>query len=663
MKTARHKAHPFSLIRLNVLAIGILVVSSGLAVLALLGVQSSSQQAVHAWRQFADQASAEQRALRAFVTQAGMSGLVDDYHRLAATGDETLIPMVYGRGGAALGALATYPVEGKSDAEKDARSVLQSLVRAYMARVATIAALQRTGRTTEEVEKAAEIDGASAIVALQTLAGATARSMMAEGTPLDSKALILLDIRRLMGLEGLVQNANRYLVSGTAGALDRVRKDIDNVNVAIDRYGRHDLTPQETSALNALKREVARIEQRLVADRAASVTAFDTRPVQAALTDLEKLVYADALAAQQNLQSTLDEVAARAGTIILLVGGGGLILIAGAIWLLAFRIGGRIHGITGAMRDLASGNLDAEIPASGDRDEIGEMSEALTIFRDGLRANAALTTELAESSRLASLGAMVAGMAHELNTPIGNALAVSSSLEEQCKTFKSDLNSERILRSMLEQNVAAIEDASALIQRNLHRAAEQIGSFKQVAVDQTSGRRRQFHLDDVLASVVKSMQPQLKRTPFLLTLGEASGVVMESYPGALSQVVTNLIENAVKHGLAGRPHGRIKVDVRRLGPNFTEVRVSDDGVGIPEDIRSSIFNAFFTTQSGKGGSGLGLHIVKSIVCGPLGGRISVQPAPDGGALFIISLPNVAPAEKNTAQTPERTYYAADQHAA
>jgi signal transduction histidine kinase len=138
---------------------------------------------------------------------------------------------------------------------------------------------------------------------------------------------------------------------------------------------------------------------------------------------------------------------------------------------------------------------------------------------------------------------------------------------------------------------------------------------------------------------------------------------MESYPGALSQVVTNLIENAVKHGLAGRPHGRIKVDVRRLGPNFTEVRVSDDGVGIPEDIRSSIFNAFFTTQSGKGGSGLGLHIVKSIVCGPLGGRISVQPAPDGGALFIISLPNVAPAEKNTAQTPERTYYAADQHAA
>lgn len=663
MKTARHKAHPFSLIRLNVLAIGILVVSSGLAVLALLGVQSSSQQAVHAWRQFADQASAEQRALRAFVTQAGMSGLVDDYHRLAATGDETLIPMVYGRGGAALGALATYPVEGKSDAEKDARSVLQSLVRAYMARVATIAALQRTGRTTEEVEKAAEIDGASAIVALQTLAGATARSMMAEGTPLDSKALILLDIRRLMGLEGLVQNANRYLVSGTAGALDRVRKDIDNVNVAIDRYGRHDLTPQETSALNALKREVARIEQRLVADKAASLTAFDTRPVQAALTDLEKLVYADALAAQQNLQSTLDEVAARAGTIILLVGGGGLILIAGAIWLLAFRIGGRIHGITGAMRDLASGNLDAEIPASGDRDEIGEMSEALTIFRDGLRANAALTTELAESSRLASLGAMVAGMAHELNTPIGNALAVSSSLEEQCKTFKSDLNSERILRSMLEQNVAAIEDASALIQRNLHRAAEQIGSFKQVAVDQTSGRRRQFHLDDVLASVVKSMQPQLKRTPFLLTLGEASGVVMESYPGALSQVVTNLIENAVKHGLAGRPHGRIKVDVRRLGPNFTEVRVSDDGVGIPEDIRSSIFNAFFTTQSGKGGSGLGLHIVKSIVCGPLGGRISVQPAPDGGALFIISLPNVAPAEKNTAQTPERTYYAADQHAA
>jgi signal transduction histidine kinase len=660
---ANDHIRPFSLIRLSFIAIGVFVLSSALAVMALFSVQISSQSAVASWRHFADQASVEQRALRAFVTQAGVGGLIDGYYRLAATGDENLLPMVYGRGGAAYISLSSYPIDGAQESEVKARATLQELTRAYVGRVAPLMAMHRAGRPAEEILAAAELDSKAATGALQTLAAATARSMMVNHTLSDTKALILLDVRRLLGLEGLVHNANRYLVGASNSSLGRVRNDVADMKIALERYGRHSLTAEEAAAFQRLAGEIDGIEPKLIESRRLGKTSIDTAGIQASIGELEKIVYAEAVTAQDNLQTTLDQISAQAGTIIVLVIAGVIILLAGSVWLLLFRIGRRIKAITQTMRALAAGRLDAEIPGSADHDEIGDMSRALLVFRDNMRANAALTTELAENSRLASLGAMVAGMAHELNTPIGNALSVSSTLEEQCKTFRKDLGSERLMRSALERHAASLEEATGLIQRNLLRAAAQIGSFKQVAVDQTSGRRREFHLDDVLASVVQSMAPQLKRTPFTLACGEASGAVMESYPGALSQVVTNLIENALKHGLTGQGSGRVDVMTRRLGPHFTEIIVSDNGVGIPEEVKPSIFNAFFTTKAGKGGSGLGLHIVKSIVCGPLGGQISVHSEPGKGSRFIITLPNKAPAEPASTPSTERTYYAAAQHAA
>lgn len=660
---AHDNGRPFSVVRLSFIAIGIFALSSILAVGALIGVQTSSNKAVASWRQFADQASPEQRALRAFVTQAGVAGLIDDYNKLAAKGDEALLPIVYGRGGAALVALSTFPVENASKEEVTARAALQAHIRAHLARVGPILAMHRAGRPAAEIAAAANVDGKAASAALTTLADATARSMITDNVLRDSKALILLDVRRLIGLEGLVHNANRFLADVDAGAQDQVRSDIRNTELALERYGHHALTVEETVALDRLSAEVAGFDKRLSDAKAAGAMTVDSRALQALLLEVEKIVFAEAMTAQNNLQSTLTEISDRAATIMIVVGLGSVVLVVGGAWLLVFRIGRRVNAITRIMRDLAAGKLDAEIPSTADRDEIGEMSRALLVFRDGMRANAALTNELAESSRLASLGAMVAGMAHELNTPIGNALAVSSTLEEQCKTFRKDLHSERLLRSGLERHATHLEEATILIQRNLVRASEQIGSFKQVAVDQTSGKRREFHLDDVLASVVQSMNPLFKHTPFTLSLGEASGVVMESYPGALSQVITNLIENGLKHGLNGRLSGKLEVIARRVGPHFTEIMVSDDGAGIPDDIKPSIFNAFFTTKAGKGGSGLGLHIVKSIICGPLGGQINVRSEQDQGSRFIISIPNKAPAEAAVADTTERTYYAAAQHAA
>jgi signal transduction histidine kinase len=661
---ASDRSRAFSLLRLSFIAIGIFALSSLIAIAALTGVQSSSQQAVASWREFSDQASAEQRSLRAFVTQAGVAGFIEDYHKLAATGDQALVPMIYGRGGGALAALATYPVSDPEGPAGQARTKLQALIRTYMARVAPILAMHGANRPVSAILAASDIPADGASAALDALTAATPFSTVADATAADSKALVLLDVRRLLGFEGLVHNANRFLTNPDVQSLDRVGQDLVRTERALDQYSRLVTTAEESKALKALRAEVDSAEARLMSTQSDGALVFDASGLQTTLMNLELMLYAEAMTAQANLQATLEEVSERTGGMMILVIAGALALIAGAAWLLIFRIGRRIKAITRTMRELASGKLDAEVPACSDHDEIGEMSRALLVFRDGLRANAALTTELAESSRLASLGAMVAGMAHELNTPLGNALAVASTLEEQCKTFRKDLGSGRLLRSALDGHATGMEDASNLIQRNLVRAAEQIGSFKQVAVDQTSGKRREFQLDDVISNVVQSMSPTFKRTPYTLTTGRPSDVTMDSYPGALSQVLTNLIENGLKHGLTGQATGKVEVLVRSLGPDFTEIEISDDGAGVPDAIRPSIFNAFFTTAAGKGGSGLGLHIVKSIVCGPLGGQISVLPgSANRGSRFVIQLPNHAPVQGTADTVTERKYYAAAQHAA
>ncbi|HEV7690150.1 MAG TPA: HAMP domain-containing sensor histidine kinase [Hyphomonadaceae bacterium] len=654
------RKQPFSLVRLSLLAIAIFFLSAIAVVLALGGVRSSSNDAIGSWRSFADQASAEQRVYRNYITLGGLAGFIDDYGRLVAKGQDSQAGLLYSRAGAALLSINSYPLAEATPEERQAQAVLQANVKAYIARVAPVLAMHRAGRPVQDIATFAKVDSAGVSEALDTLLGAIKAGAMTDKAALEPKGIILLSVREALGVEGVVQYANSYAATGDASDRAKADSSIARVRKELAQYRKHVLLPKEAEGLAAFEAALAAVETRI---SSGAPGPLDTRALQATLFNVEAIVYAEGTIAYNNLQKTLDRISAQAGGLILLVSIGAILLLAGGAWLLVFRIGRRIKAITQAMRDLASGKLDTEIPAANDRDEIGEMSQALLVFRDGLRANAVMTVELAESSRLASLGAMVAGMAHELNTPLGNALAVSSSLEEQCKALRKELSSERILRSVLDRHAASLADAASLIQRNLTRASEQIGSFKQVAVDQTSGRRREFHLDDVLANVVQTLTPLFKRSPFSIELGEASGAVMESYPGALSQVITNLVENGLKHGLGDRPAGKVEVGVRRLGPNFTEISVSDDGSGIPADVMPSIFHAFFTTKDGKGGSGLGLHIVKSIVSGPLGGQISVQSEPGKGARFILTLPNKAPAEIASAETTERTYYAAAQAAA
>jgi signal transduction histidine kinase len=251
--------------------------------------------------------------------------------------------------------------------------------------------------------------------------------------------------------------------------------------------------------------------------------------------------------------------------------------------------------------------------------------------------------ELLQSEKLAALGAMVAGIAHELNTPIGNSLMAATTLDDHSKQFADEVNTGgAVRRRSLEQFTQATQTASVILIRNLRRAAELITSFKQVAVDQTSSQRRNFRLDETIAEILVTLHPTLKKTPFCVTTNLAEGIWLDSYPGPLGQVVTNLINNALLHGFDGRHEGEISIAATATDNDGVAIVVADNGIGIPHDHLPRIFDPFFTTKLGRGGSGLGLNIVHSLVTKTLGGRIRVSSTVGVGTRVEIELPRSAP---------------------
>jgi signal transduction histidine kinase len=258
--------------------------------------------------------------------------------------------------------------------------------------------------------------------------------------------------------------------------------------------------------------------------------------------------------------------------------------------------------------------------------------------------------ELVRSEKLAALGSMVAGVAHELNTPIGNSLMVASHLVEVSKKMKESIKT-GLKKSMLDDFLADTDSAGDVLVRNLGKAAELVSSFKQVAVDQTSSQRRAFKLAEMVAEVVTSLGPTIRKTPFLVEQEIAEGIVLESFPGPLGQVVTNLVNNGIIHGLDGRENGRIRIEATIHENNEqVVVKISDDGRGIPANVLPRIFDPFFTTKLGQGGSGLGLNIVHNMVFGILGGRISVDSIPGEGTCFTLVLPLIAPEQGGSENT-------------
>lgn len=249
--------------------------------------------------------------------------------------------------------------------------------------------------------------------------------------------------------------------------------------------------------------------------------------------------------------------------------------------------------------------------------------------------------QLVHAEKMAALGSLVAGFSHELNTPIGNALMVASTLPAQTERMSSQLE-KGLRRSALEDFLGEMRNAGEMMVRNLARAAELISSFKQVAMDQTTSQRRPFTLNELVSEIVITLTPTLKKTPYRIETDIPADIALDSYPGPLGQVITNLINNAVLHGFDGAPKGRISVSADRVDAGHCWLQVCDDGKGIPPEHLNSIFDPFFTTKLGRGGSGIGLSISYSIVTGVLGGRIEVESTPNTGTRFTLTLPTSAP---------------------
>ena len=252
---------------------------------------------------------------------------------------------------------------------------------------------------------------------------------------------------------------------------------------------------------------------------------------------------------------------------------------------------------------------------------------------------------LIETERLAALGGLVAGVSHEINTPVGTSLTVASSLAHRSAAFAEQIAAGEVRRSQLDEFAESCRDASNQLVANLQRAGELIQSFKQVAVDRSHADRRTFDLGVVTEQIVASIRPGLPRPRRdSIVIEIPAQITLYSYPGAYGQVLTNLIFNAFTHGFPDKRDGRVSIKVRELGTDQVEIIFSDDGVGIPGEVQRHVFDPFFTTNRAQGNTGLGLYIVHNLVIQHLGGTITLVSAPGKGTSICMTLPLNAPGE-------------------
>jgi len=259
--------------------------------------------------------------------------------------------------------------------------------------------------------------------------------------------------------------------------------------------------------------------------------------------------------------------------------------------------------------------------------------------------------DLIQAEKMASLGSLVAGVAHEINTPLGNTLTASSHLYDKVTDLAAMLEENRLRRSDLVAFVGLLTETTRLMVTNCERAAELVQSFKQIAVDQTSGERRHFDLKVYINEVLLSLRPRLRKTGHRIVVECRENLEIDGYPGAVSQLLTNFVLNSLMHAFDPGQVGRITIRVQVLTDGLVELAYADDGKGVPQELLSRIYDPFFTTRRGSGGSGLGLHIVYNLVTGTLRGQISVESEPGHGTRFTVRFPLFTPKDAARSDMP------------
>jgi len=281
--------------------------------------------------------------------------------------------------------------------------------------------------------------------------------------------------------------------------------------------------------------------------------------------------------------------------------------------------------------------------------EVREAEQALEAkSRELTKANEELRTslgqlkqaqdELIRSERLAALGRLVAGVAHEINTPLGVAVTACSLVREHITELRTKYEGGAMRKSDLRKFIADGAQATHMVEANLNRAAELVRNFKEVAVDQTSQERRSIKVASYLKEVLRSLNPMVRGTSVKIHVDWEEDIGMDTYPGAISQVVTNLVSNALAHAFDGADGGNIRFTITPEGEDQVRLVCEDDGCGMSQEVQRRIFEPFFTTRLGVGGSGLGMNIMHNLVNDVLGGKIQVWSEPGVGSRFIMLIP-------------------------
>jgi len=271
-----------------------------------------------------------------------------------------------------------------------------------------------------------------------------------------------------------------------------------------------------------------------------------------------------------------------------------------------------------------------------------ELKLANEFLTDSLAKLKMAQAELVEQERLASLGSLVSGIAHEVNTPLGVSITANSFLWEEVRNVEKLFVENKLTKSVMKEFMSSCEDSCAIMTSNMERAATLIKSFKQVAVDQSSEEARELNVSEYLSDIIRSLKPQLKRSHVSVLEQNQADFKITTYPGALAQVITNLIMNAFVHAYENGEHeGVITVGLSVSNRNKNElvISIADQGVGIPEDIIDKIYDPFFTTRRGRGGSGLGLNIVYNLVVQKLQGKLECHSVYGEGTRFLLYLQN------------------------
>jgi len=487
----------------------------------------------------------------------------------------------------------------------------------------------------------------------------------------------------------LLVAANSYYLSLSTSSAEDARRNTDTIErtipVMID-LADNDLQRMALQRLKArtvaLRDGLGKLSEQLASrsdllrnsiddSQAATIGAIDGLSVQMRQREQK---------AQETFDRTLADISRKVLSIAVIFLG--IIMTVGTVIALSIRL--PLQQILASMHAITSGDYDRRVAGTGASDEVGAMARAVEVFRenaidkrqaeDDLRASKekaesallelnAAQQNLIDAERLAALGGLVAGVAHEVNNPIGISLTVASSFARKASLFEGELRSEAPLRrSQLEEFVRSARDAAQQLVGNLQRAAELIQSFKQVAVDRSHAERRQFNLHEATDQIVASLRPVLKRSPITLSIDVPEGLVIDGYPGSYGQILTNLFLNAATHAFPDGRSGAITMSAKPRGADDIEIIFADNGVGMTPDVQRQAFDPFFTTRRNEGGTGLGLHIVYNLVTQQLGGRMMLESRLGQGTTFRIIMPRTAtggspdadPAIDGNLQWPTRT---------